>query len=124
MARFFLDEDLPRSAAAALRRAGHTAVHVVDAGLRSQPDSSVFRHAQDEGAVLITADLGFADLRAYPLGSHRGIIIVRMSNRLAVAERNTELVRAVDQLQNEDLRGPLIIVAMGRTRVRRPPSSE
>lgn len=121
MPRFFLDEDMPYSAAEALQRAGYVAQHVRDVGLRSRPDPDVFRYAQDHGAVLVTADLDFSDLREYPLGTHAGIILVRMSNRLSVAERNAELVRAIVQLRDEELAGLLIVVEMGRTRIRRPP---
>jgi predicted nuclease of predicted toxin-antitoxin system len=120
MARFLLDEDMPRSAAEVLRRAGHVAEHVVEAGFRSRPDPDVFRYAQENRAVLITADLDFADVREYPLGSHAGIIVVRMSKRLSIVERNEELVRAIAQLRDENLDGLLIIVQMHRTRIRRP----
>ncbi|HEY7063586.1 MAG TPA: DUF5615 family PIN-like protein [Chloroflexota bacterium] len=121
MSRFLLDEDIPLPAAVALRQAGYAADHAVEVGLQSQPDPDVFSYAQTHGAVLITADLGFADIRTYPPGTHAGIIVVRFSTLRPIAERNEELVRAITQLEGEDLTGLLVIVQMGRTRIRRPP---
>jgi len=45
MRGFLVDEDLPRSLAAALTAAGLEAVHVVDAGLRGQSDTQVLAEA-------------------------------------------------------------------------------
>lgn len=92
--RFLVDEDLPRSTAVALRQAGHTAEDVRDIGLRGHTDQAVFEYAQSVGAILVTADKGFANVLRFPPGSHAGIILVRVPNELPTREVNQELLRA------------------------------
>jgi predicted nuclease of predicted toxin-antitoxin system len=46
MAKFLVDEDLPRSLARELRQAGIDAVDVRDAGLRGRPDPDVLDFAK------------------------------------------------------------------------------
>ena len=48
-----------------------------DEGLLSQPDPVIAKAAKEEGRILLTLDIEFADLRKYPPGSHPGIILFR-----------------------------------------------
>ncbi len=120
---FLIDEDMPRSTGPALIEAGHIALDVRDVGLRGHSDSEVFEYAQTHGAVLVTADKGFANTLSFPPGSHAGIIVLRVPNELPTRQVNAELLRALSDLRNEELAGLLIIVEIGRTRLRRPPRS-
>jgi predicted nuclease of predicted toxin-antitoxin system len=88
--------------------------------LRGHSDADVYAYAQTRAAVLISCDKGFANLLQFPIGTHAGIIVVRISDEKTTAEFNTELVLAVSQLQDESLDGCLVIVEMGRIRLRRP----
>ena len=119
---FLVDEDMPRSTALALRQAGYDAADVRDLGLRGATDPVVFAHAQRTDAVLVTEDKGFANALAFPPGSHAGIVVVRVPNELPTQAVNRELLRALTELQGEDLHGLLVIVEIGRTRIRRPRS--
>lgn len=121
MAACLIDEDLPRSTAGALRQAGHTATDVRDVGLRGRSDDEVFVYAQARGLTLLTADMGFANILRFPLGTHAGIVVLRVPNELSTAELNRLLVHALAGLSAADLRGVLVIVEVGRTRIRRPP---
>ncbi|MBI2321669.1 MAG: DUF5615 family PIN-like protein [Chloroflexi bacterium] len=121
MSHFLLDENLPRSSARVLRDAGYDAVDVRDVGLRGHSDAEVFAYAQASGATLITADKGFANVRAYAAHPHAGLIVVRLPNEVPTAEVNRVLLHALIDLQGRDLAGLLIIVQAGRTRIRRPP---
>jgi len=73
-------------------------------------------------AVLVTADLEFANLLLFPLGSHAGIIVTRTPNSVSIQQVQQLLLDALESLAGEDLRGHLVIVEVGRTRVRRPAS--
>lgn len=106
---FLVDEDMPRSTAPALRDAGHAAVDVRDVGLRGHSDAEVFAYAQAQGAVLITADKGFADVLAFAPGTHASIIVVRVPNELPTKQVNQQLLRALADLRGKDLKGLLII---------------
>lgn len=119
MARFLVDENLPPSTAEALRSAGYDALHVRDAGLGGQSDKQVFAYAQAADAVLVTADKDFTSILSFPLGSHSGIVVSRLPNKMPLAERNERLLVAIADLGADTLSGSLVILDMHGTRVRR-----
>jgi predicted nuclease of predicted toxin-antitoxin system len=120
MRRFLVDEDVPRSTAKTLIAAGYEAYDVRDVGLRGHSDADVFAYAQANAAILISCDKGFASLLKFPLGTHAGIIVVRIPDEKSPEELNLELLRALEQLEEEPFSGCLAIVEMGRIRLRRP----
>ena len=83
---FLVDEDMPRSTTVALRQAGYGASDVREVGLRGHSDREVFDYAQARGAILVSADKGFANTLAFPLGTHAGLIVVRVPNEPADTE--------------------------------------
>ncbi|MFA0730868.1 MAG: hypothetical protein LKKZDAJK_001398 [Candidatus Fervidibacter sp.] len=119
MVRFVVDESMPRSTALELRRLGYWAEDVRDVGLRGADDERVFQYAQAQQATLVTAGLDFADIRRFPTGTHHGIIVVRVPDVLPTWVVNAELISALQQLRGQSLRGALVIVELGRLRVRR-----
>ncbi len=121
--KFLVDEDMARSTAVALRQAGHEAQDVRDVGLRGHSDQEVFDRAQTQGAILVTADKDFANILRFPLGSHAGIIVSRVPDRLPTQRVNEELLQALARLEGQKLEGVLVIVEVGRVRIRRPPQS-
>lgn len=120
MTRFLVDEDLPRSTARILRAANYEADDVREIGLRGGTDQEVFTRAQELGAVLLTGDGDFANILRFPLGSHAGIVVSRIPDDVPVTTLNAELLKAIRELQDEDLSGILVIVEIGRVRIRRP----
>jgi len=121
MTSFVVDENLPRSLAIALERLGHTAKDVRDHNLRGRPDGEVYAFAQQEKAVLITNDVGFANLTRYPLSTHHGIIAVRLPDELPAPERVLEITTALSNLDSTTLAGALVIISPGKVRIRRKP---
>jgi predicted nuclease of predicted toxin-antitoxin system len=119
MAPLLIDEDLPRSLAAGLRKEGLAAEDVRDLGLRGQDDASVFSYAQSRGLVLVSGDLGFANILRYPLGSHSGIVIARFPNEMPAAQVTQSVVAGLRYLSEEDMRGNLVVISPGRIRLRR-----
>jgi predicted nuclease of predicted toxin-antitoxin system len=76
-----LDENMPADLAAHLRQAGHDVVDVVQEGLGGEDDPPVLRAAANEGRILMTFDLDFADVRHYPPGTHAGIVVFRLQDQ-------------------------------------------
>jgi predicted nuclease of predicted toxin-antitoxin system len=70
MARFILDEDMPRSTAGALEGLGHQVKDVRDLGLRGGRDEEIYLLAQREHAAVLTGDRGFGNIKRFPLGQH------------------------------------------------------
>jgi len=115
--RFKLDENLPKSAAALLRDAGHDVQTVLEERPGGNTDARVFDVCKAENRVLVTFDLDFSDLRSYPPSSHNGIWILRphtqsIRNTLALLRRALELV------PGEVVQARLWIVEPDRVRVR------
>jgi predicted nuclease of predicted toxin-antitoxin system len=75
--RFKLDENLPRRVEFELRDLGHDVETALSEGLGGGPDPDLIAACALEDRVLVTLDLDFADIRAYPPGSHRGVWVLR-----------------------------------------------
>jgi len=119
MPKFAIDEDMPRSTGKALQGRGYEIKDVRDHGLRGADDEKVFRFAQNNQAVLITADLGFGNILRFPIGSHCGIVIARFPNAMPTIEINRELVARFADLTESDFNGSLVVIEPGRVRIRK-----
>jgi predicted nuclease of predicted toxin-antitoxin system len=73
-----LDENMPVSLVAALRRLGHDIHTVRVEQLTGQRDDRIWEAAQREERFLITQDLDFSDVRRFAPGTHHGILLVRL----------------------------------------------
>ena len=115
--RFKLDENWPLDAEALLRKAGHDVHKVLDEQPGGNPDPRVFDASQVEDRILVSFDLDFSDIRAYPPASHKGIWVLRphtqsIDNTLAL------LRAALLILETEPTQGRLWIVEPERIRIR------
>jgi predicted nuclease of predicted toxin-antitoxin system len=118
--RFLVDEDLPRSLARRLVSAGLDALDVRDAGLRGHTDPEIAARAKADGRVLVSADLGFANVLRYPTGSHPGMVVARLPSEVPASQLCETIVAALLGVQESDLAGGLLIIEPGRMRLRRP----
>ena len=91
--KFKPGENLPASATAILASAGHDVDTVTHEGLIGAPDQNVVAAATAAGRILISLDRGLGDIRAYPPGSHAGIVVLRLTDQPAAAA-----VKAVSDL--------------------------
>ena len=90
---------------------------VGDEGLSGSDHEAVANRSRSEKRVLITLDLDFANIRAYPPGEHSGIIVLRMKRQ----DKATVLVyvrRLATALVNRSPDGELWIVDGNRIRFR------
>ena len=79
--KFKIDENLPAEAADILRVAGFAADTVGDENLSGKDDAVVAGTSRSESRILVTLDLDFANIRAYPPGEHAGIVILRIKRQ-------------------------------------------
>jgi predicted nuclease of predicted toxin-antitoxin system len=79
--RFKIDENLHDEVAALFAQQGHDAETVLSEGLRGSHDESLARHCHNEGRILVTLDLDFADIRSFPPAASPGIIVLRVNNQ-------------------------------------------
>jgi predicted nuclease of predicted toxin-antitoxin system len=114
---FKVDENLHPEVIVLLQQRGHDAVSVRTQGLRGASDRVIADVCQREERALLTLDLDFGDIRAYPPEQFPGLVVLRMSNQsrpsvLRVVERMLAL------LDREPLLGHLWIVEEHRVRIR------
>jgi predicted nuclease of predicted toxin-antitoxin system len=114
---FKIDENLPIEAKQLLQEAGHNAALVKDQRLEGKPDSDIVSVCQRENRVLITLDMDFADIRAYPPAQHAGIVVLRLK-RAGKANVLSRLSRLIPMLPDEPLKGHLWIAEERRVRIR------
>jgi predicted nuclease of predicted toxin-antitoxin system len=76
--RFKIDENLPIDAAEVLRRAGHDAATVLEQGYGGSTDARLAALCQRESRILVTLDMDFADIRAYPPAEFPGLVVLRL----------------------------------------------
>ena len=115
--RFKLDENLPVELAEVFREAGHDAVTVVDQGMEGARDSDLASVCLDEGRVIVTFDLDFADIRAYPPSAYPGLVVFRLDSQ-ARDHIAAAATRLLEVLAGVTLDGQLWIVEESRIRVR------
>ena len=115
--RFKLDENLPRRVESALRDLGHDIQTALSEGLAGAPDPDLLAACAAEDRVLVTLDLDFADIRAYPPGSHRGVWVLRPPNQAFDSVLNTVLA-GVKLTTVERTAGQLWVIDEKRVRIR------
>lgn len=117
--KFKLDENLPVSSAAILARAGHDVDTVGEEGLSGASDPEVVAAATAAGRVLISLDVGLADIRAYSPGSHAGIVVLRLTDQSAAAVSKALSDLAVAAAA-DSLAGATAVLQRGLLRIRHP----
>lgn len=115
--KFKLDENMPKEAADLLQDAGHDVRTALSEGLGGRPDLSLVRACRGEERALVTLDVGFADILAYPPAEYPGFVVLRLSNQAQPAVLHA-LRSAVRLLEREQLAGHLWIVDETRIRIR------
>ena len=82
------------------------------------PDRDIFLWAQANNAIVVTFDEDFADARMYPVGTHAGVVRLRVWPT-TVEQTEDALARLLDEVKDADLPGSLVIVDRSQIRVRR-----
>lgn len=112
-----IDENLPAECAALVRNAGYEADTVADERLAGADDTVIASRSRSDDRVLVTLDLDFSNVRAYPPAKHAGIIVLRPKRQ----DKRTVLAlmeRLVFALPNRTPAGELWIVEPDRIRFR------
>jgi predicted nuclease of predicted toxin-antitoxin system len=96
---------------------GHEAATVQEEGLAGASDGKIYQVCQTEKRILVTLDLDFSDIRAYPPRESCGIIVLRLPRQdkervLSVARQFLPLLAA------EPITQRLWIVELERVRIR------
>ena len=79
--RFKIDENLPDELAALLREKGHDASTARDESLNGRPDLDLAAVCRSERRTIVTLDLDFSDITAFPPEEYAGIIVLRVRSQ-------------------------------------------
>lgn len=115
--RFKLDENLPVEAAEILQQAGHDAETVHAEQLAGIDDQRLSIVCQKEQRILVSLDLGFADIRNYPPENYPGFVVLR-SKRQDEPTILGIIKNLVGTFEKESIAGKLWIVEEKRIRIR------
>src|ERR1035441_9368891 len=118
--RVLLDENVPLQVLHWLRQShpDWTSEHVLLL-FPGKSDRDILTYATGQQAVVVTFDEDFGDLRNFPLGTHSGIIRLRVwptTEQLTIEA----LTRVFKSVSIDELKGALVIVDCNRIRLRRP----
>lgn len=120
MLKILLDQNVPREATRWLSevRSEWTVMHVLDLGFAGKSDDFLYQWAQENGFLIITYDEDFADARMYHLGSHHGVIRLRVWPT-TLEMTCSALRRLLESIPEAEWIGALIIIDNQKIRVRR-----
>lgn len=114
---FKVDENLPIEVADLFRQHGHDALTAGDQQLAGHPDVDVANVCRAEQRAIVTLDLDFADIRAFPPGDYAGIIVLRPT--VQTIPTVLRLVgQAIAHLASAPLVGHLWVVDDAQIRIR------
>src|SRR6266478_8674813 len=117
--RFLIDANMPRSIIALVTNLGHEVEFARDIGLGAAPDQEIAARAQASGAVLLTRDLDFADVRRYPPALYSGLVVLRLPDGMIAKD----IVRVTERFLQDstfvgNVAGRPAIVEQDRVRFR------
>lgn len=121
--KFKVDENLPVEVASIFQEQGFAADTVSDESLSGADDEAIANRVRAENRILVTLDLDFSNIRAYPPDEYAGIIVLRLKTQ----DKPTVLSyirRLMTALKNRSPEGELWIVQHDRIRSRRGASPE
>lgn len=116
--RCFLDENLSPILSARLNSLGHDSICAFDAGKSGKTDVEIRRFAVEQGRVLITLDGDFGDLSRYPVAQTPGVIWLKPTPPITLANIERQLLRAIELLKLRNLSGLLVVIDGDRIRTR------
>ncbi len=119
MPKFVIDEDMPRSTGKILKEHGYDVKDIRDFGLRGASDEEIYEFAQKEKSAILTGDRDFGNILRFPLGNHFGIVIAHFPNEMPTIRINNYLLERFKGLSEDDFKGNVIIMEIGKIRIRR-----
>ena len=114
-----VDEDIPPIAATWLREQGYEASTIVEQEMGGWKDWQLWPHVQAAQQFFLTGDKGFGDIRAYPPGTHSGVLLLRPDRDGIEAILNL-LQIVLSQVDLRQLTGCVAVATPRGLQLRRP----
>ena len=118
--KFLADECTFVQTVRLMRDLGCDVQRIQELGMSGADDHTVFRKAQEMGAVLVTNDKGFGDVRDFPPSSHHGVIVLRVLPKPEAVQAIHRVLTGLLEME-EKFEGILFIVDTHKYRRRKRP---
>jgi predicted nuclease of predicted toxin-antitoxin system len=119
--KFLVDNPLDPALADLLTAQGHDAVYVRSLGLSRAPDEIVFERAAAESRVVVSADTDFGTLLALTNARSPSVLLLRRGTPRRGAPVAALLSRVLPDVQEPLTAGAVVVIDLGRVRVRTLP---
>ncbi|MEN3054920.1 MAG: DUF5615 family PIN-like protein [Candidatus Methanosuratincola petrocarbonis] len=116
--KFLADECTFVQTVRLMRDLGCEVQRIQELGMTGAEDPVVFRKAQEMGAVLVTNDKGFGDIRDFPPSSHHGVIVLKMLPEPGAVQAVHRVLRGLLE-EEEKFQGILFTVDTHKYRKRK-----
>jgi predicted nuclease of predicted toxin-antitoxin system len=117
--QFLIDADLSPKLRALFAQFGHDAIHAGAVNLGRAPDQDIAVFARNTDRCIVTGDFDFANILEYPPRQFAGIVILTLPRDSLPPYINRLVVEFLERLPTlMPLKGKLLIVEIGRIRVR------
>lgn len=117
--KLLIDNALSPSVADRLRRAGHDVLHVRDVGKSRATDAEIIELALEQGRVIVSADTDFGTLLTLHELTQPSFILLRGDIERKPDAQASVLIRELPDLENDLMRGAIVVITRDRIRVRR-----
>ena len=114
--KFLIDADSPYSLIRVFKDFGHEAVHVKDI-LKYSEDDKIFEYANKNNYIIVTKDLGFAKMFMKNKGI--GLVLIRLPYYFTSVKINENVSKFLKAVDFGELMNSIIVVEVGRYRVRK-----
>jgi predicted nuclease of predicted toxin-antitoxin system len=114
-----VDEDLPHIAATWLREQGYKASTISEQEMGGWKDWELWPIVQSAQQFFLTGDKGFGDIRNYPPGTHRGVLVLR-PDRDGIQPILDLLEMVLHQVDLRQMVGCTAVATPRGLRIRRP----
>ncbi len=117
--RFLLDTNIPYSSLKVFNELILEAVHAKDVGLSKATDEEIMNYSIKNKCIIVTKDLGFANIRNFPAEPQYGAIVLRLPSFFKASQFAAALHDFLTSVNIEDLTKSVVIVKVGSYRIRK-----
>ena len=114
--KFIIDADSPRSLVRILNQLGHHAVHVRDL-MGSASDDEIFKYANANHCIIVTRDLGFAEMFLRDRGY--GLILIRLPYYFIVDKITKVFDKFMKESISKNFINSITVLELGRYRYKK-----
>ena len=119
--RLLIDNALSPRIAQLLGEAGHDAIHVLDLGLASAPDTDIFARAATEDRAVVSADTDFGTLLALRKARRPSVVLWRRAEPRRPEDQVPIFLRVLEVTEDALNSGAIVVIEANRIRVRKLP---